>query len=233
MTKQLIRSSERSSSAVTAIVSVALAAAVVLLLPNLAFGQDVTFQACGYTAARAKGATTDWQLLFFRIFASLSVMGAVATVTRKNPVVAAVCLVATLFSVGGVFLLLNATFLAAMQILVYAGAIMVLFMFVVMAVGRPDEEEFGFGRGLVTKVVGILAIIVIVAPLLTQLKKTGLKLNPLPSEQFGTVEEIGRLLFSDYLFPFEAISVLLLVAIVGAVMVTSKRRNQEDSEAKR
>ena len=206
-------------------VAQAMAMAAVILLPLLAFAQDVTFQ--------TKGAAMDWQLFFFRFFAALTVMGAVATVTRKNPVVAAVCLVATLFSVGGVFLLLNATFLAAMQILVYAGAIMVLFLFVVMAVGRPDEEEFGFGRGLATKIVGIAAIVVIVAPLLTQLKKTGLKAQALPSDQFGTVEEIGRLLFGDYLFPFEAMSVFLLVAIVGAVMVTSKRRSSEkESEAK-
>ena len=102
--------------------------------------QDKVFTAPGADVA------TPGNLWAFYILGGLTVAGAVATITRRNPVVAAVCLVGTLSCSAGIYVLLHATFMAAMQVLVYAGAIMVLFIFVVMSVERPDEETVGLGH---------------------------------------------------------------------------------------
>ncbi len=170
----------------------------------------------------------------FWIFGGLTVIGAVATITRRNPVVAAICLVGTLGCSAVIYLLLNATFIAAMQVLVYAGAIMVLFIFVVMAVEHPEAETFGLKSGIGTKIVGIIAMALLFVRLVTVLWGPEIRMaQPVP-EEFGTVNYIGRLLFSNYLFPFEAISILLLVAIVGAVVVSrqGQSRNQQQTEGR-
>ena len=147
-----------------------------------------------------------------------------ATITRRNPVVAAICLVGTLAGTAGIYVLLHATFIAAMQVLVYAGAIMVLFVFVVMSVEHPEREELGLTRDIGTKAVGIAAIVLILVRLVPAIMGPEVTRAPaLVPPEFGTVESIGNLLFrTNFLFPFEAISILLLVAIVGAVAVSRR-----------
>ena len=108
------------------------------------------------------------------------------------------------------------------QVLVYAGAIMVLFMFVVMSVPYPDREEIGLLRGFSYKALAVVATAVLVWKLLLAVDRTPIRVATSLPDDFGDVYGIGRLLFSDYLFPFEAISILLLVAIVGAVMVSRR-----------
>jgi NADH-quinone oxidoreductase subunit J len=195
-------------------------AALGLFWPALALAQDQSFTAAG--AGAKGGGPMMWA---FYIIGGLTVMGAVATITRRNPVVAAICLVGTLAGTAGLYLLLHATFIAAMQVLVYAGAIMVLFVFVVMAVERPEEEEI-ISRGWGTIVVGVVAVAVLFVRLFPVVMGPEVKQAAAAvSKDFGTVGTIGRLLFNtNFLFPFEALSVLLLVAIVGAVIINRRTR---------
>ncbi len=172
------------------------------------------------------------EIIFF-VFAALAVLSALGTITRRNPVAAAVCLVMSFFSVAVCYILLSATFLAAIQVLVYAGAMMVLFVFVIMVL---DVDERGFAEhrrpSRVAKVgyygglliaVGFLAW-VLVGTLARQFITPGPE--DLPPE-FGTADGIGREIFRDYLFAFEAISLLLLAAVIGAVVVARSRRERE------
>jgi NADH-quinone oxidoreductase subunit J len=167
----------------------------------------------------------------FWILGALTVLFAVLTITRRNPVTAALGLVGTLISSAGVFLVMQASFMAVIQVLVYAGAIMVLFVLVVMSVEHPDHEEIGILRGTLAKVVGVVALgwlIFRVAAVLMDLP-AGLRRPAEVAADWGAVGSISKLLFSDYLFPFEAISLLLLTAIVGAVVVT--RRHAQEGES--
>jgi NADH-quinone oxidoreductase subunit J len=154
----------------------------------------------------------------------------VLTISRRNPITAAVSLVGTLICSAGVFLLLQASFMAAIQVLVYAGAIMVLFVLVVMSVEHPEHEELGFLRGTLPKLCGVVAIGWLLFRM--ALVAMGPEVRPpaTVSADWGTVSSMSRLLFSDYLFPFEAISLLLLTAIVGAVVVTRRRAQTEESQ---
>lgn len=160
-------------------------------------------------------------LIAFYVLGALVLTGALATVTRPNPLVGAVCLVATLFALAGLFALLEAHFLAAIQIVVYAGAIMVLFVFVIMMLDRPDREEIGLFRSFGTKLLGLAAVVVLGFRLASVLQHVGVP--KAASADYGTVRAVGQLLMHEYVFPFEAISLVLLVAIVGAVVETSHR----------
>ena len=162
------------------------------------------------------------QLIFFAILAALSVVCAIAMVVTENPVRSALYLVVVLFSVALLFVALHATFLAAVQIIVYAGAIMVLFIFVIMLLnlGTPErvidrlrpQKWISPILGLI--VVGILAAVIASLPT---------EATPLPAQLTGPLE-IGYGLFqAQWLFPFEVVSILLLVAAIGAVMLAKKR----------
>jgi NADH-quinone oxidoreductase subunit J len=158
----------------------------------------------------------------FWILAAITTGGALATVTRRNPLVAAVFLVGTFVGLAGLFALLAAHFLALIQVLVYAGAIMVLFVFVIMMLGRSEDEPLGFLTAPVTKLVGTGSICVA-----GWLLVKALHWRPAPSAEagdFGTVRAVGQLLLGDYLFPFEVVSLLLLAAVLGAVALTRVRR---------
>jgi NADH-quinone oxidoreductase subunit J len=204
----------------------ALAAAAVALIGAAALaGQDVTFTV---GAVPKVPAGTLWT---FRIVALLTGAGALATITRRNPVTAAICLVATLLCSAGLYLLLHATFLAVIQVLVYAGAIMVLFVLVIMSVERPEHEELGLLRGTGTKVVGIAAMIWLLYRVVHVLVSPEVRRPSAAPEVFGSVTSVGKQLFGDYLFPFEAISILLLVAIVGAVAVSRRRASVDEQPA--
>lgn len=174
----------------------------------------------------------------FLVFAALAVGSAVATITRRNAVVAAVWLVATFFSVAACYVLLSATFLAAIQVLVYAGAMMVLFVFVVMVLdvdetGRTEHRKPSrigrFGYYLALGAVGLFLTWVMLGTLSRQYLTPGVELDP--GTEFGTANALGRELFRDYLFAFEGISLLLLAAVIGAVVVARSRREREKQAA--
>ncbi len=162
------------------------------------------------------------QLILFGILAAVTVVCGIAMILVDNPVRSALYLVLVLFSVALLFLSLHAVFIAAVQVIVYAGAIMVLFIFVIMLLnlGTPErivdrlrpQQPLAVIAGLA--VVAVLATIVATVPAHAQTLSMGL-VGPY---------EIGMKLFTaDWLFPFEVVSILLLVAAVGAVMLAKKR----------
>jgi NADH-quinone oxidoreductase subunit J len=166
-------------------------------------------------------------MVLFWIFAGLAVLGAIATITRRNPVVAVVCLVGTFFALAVDFLLLYAQFLAVIQVMVYAGAIMVLFVFVVMVVSRAETEPLWRVTGPLTKVFALGAIAYLIVRGWSALANYRPTHVAPPTGDFGTVAGVGRVLLGDFLFPFEAISILLLVAVVGALVVARQHHDKE------
>jgi NADH-quinone oxidoreductase subunit J len=162
-------------------------------------------------------------LLAFVFFAVLAVGSALGLVLRRNPIHGALFLVVNLGSIAAFYLMLGAEFLAAAQIIIYAGAIMVLFVFAIMVL-IPGKEETGPDprrrlRLWALPVGGLLFAQVLVWLIVSRRMTTP---AGVPAAT-GTVEAIGRLLFTDYLFPFELTSVLLLAAMVGVLLLTRRR----------
>ena len=159
-------------------------------------------------------------MIFFLILAGLSVAFSLLVVFQRNVVHSAMALVATLFLIAVLFLTLDAVMVGILQILVYAGAIMVLFLFVIMLL-NPGVLE---GRSIVWWVLGSLAALLLLfefVPLLTG--TAGPVSGPGPADgSFGSPEMLAQSLFSDFVLPFEVASVLLLVAIIGAVVLAKR-----------
>ncbi|TAE27901.1 MAG: NADH-quinone oxidoreductase subunit J [Candidatus Kapaibacterium sp.] len=162
----------------------------------------------------------------FFVFAVCAVASALVMVTRKSPVASAVGLITHFFCLSGLYLTLQAQLLAALQILVYAGAIMVLVTFVIMLLNLGEEEKLAQKlnvRNIVGIVMaGLLGVQIIAFLIMQRGELTQLSPN---AEVIGSVNELGRVLFTDYLFPFEAVSLLLLAAVVGSVVLA--KRNLE------
>jgi NADH-quinone oxidoreductase subunit J len=162
--------------------------------------------------------------ILFVILAAGGILSALLVVTRRNPIVSAIWLIVNFFCLAGIYLTLHAQFIAVIQILVYAGAIMVLFVFVIMLLNLGDERRLrdGFSRRKV--LIGALGVGVLVE--LTYVISTSSGAAPIDmmrATSIGTVEAVGTTLFSRYLFPFEATSLLLTVAIVGAIVLAKKK----------
>lgn len=163
-----------------------------------------------------------------------AIAGALFTITRRNPITAVMSLVATFFAIAGIYATLWAHFLAVIQVLVYAGAIMVLFIFVVMILNREEIAPVSF-RGIVTRALGVLAggyVVLVAARVVLRGRATELLHGRVaaPGPGYGTVATVGRSLFTEFVFPFEAISLLLLVAIVGGVIVSRSAHEEEMAE---
>ena len=160
----------------------------------------------------------------FIIFAIAAVSGAISVVIQRQPLYSVLSLVVTLISLAAVYVTLQAQFIAAVQVIVYAGAIMVLFVFVVMLLNVKQEVEPDRHRLLkwIAIPVGIVLIGEVVA-VVTSLKDS--KVINTDSWQNGTTQSVGAGLFSTYLLPFEVTSVLILMALVGAV-VLARRENK-------
>jgi NADH-quinone oxidoreductase subunit J len=175
------------------------------------------------------GSVPDWSTprIIFMGFAILTVLGALSTIMRKNDVAAVMSLVATFFGLAAVYTFLSAHFIAVLQVLVYAGAIMVLFIFVVMVLNR-DETDPWVWRGLVGKVLlGAGPMVYLTLKLCRYLVAWHTPHAEPPDAEFGTVAQVGQLLFTDYLFAFEAVSVLLLIAVIAAVVVARTSKTPE------
>lgn len=162
------------------------------------------------------------QAALFYIFAALALVCGflvVANPFSRNPVTSAMFLVLTIVWLAGLFVLLEAFFLGAVQILIYAGAVMVLFLFVIMLLDLRAEERRRFKRlGLVGGGLVAAALAVLLRGAIHQAVPAT---TASPAAE-GTTEALGRLLFTRYLLPFEAVSVLLLVAMVGVVLLSKK-----------
>ena len=168
------------------------------------------------------------ETIVFYVFAALSVAGALLVIIHRNPVSSAISLVLTLFSTAVLFVLLLAHFVAAIQILVYAGAIMVLFLFTVMFLNLSPEALKFDSKDMAFKGSLLLAVLLFVgyfASLGFQKVFSQKDLNLSVSEGFGTVEGVGKVLFTDYLLPFELTSVLIVAAIIGVVAIAKRRES--------
>ncbi|MDH3444393.1 MAG: NADH-quinone oxidoreductase subunit J [Deltaproteobacteria bacterium] len=163
---------------------------------------------------------TASEILFF-ILAGLLVLAALMVVFQRNVVHSALALVAALFLIAVLFLTLNAPMVGVLQILVYAGAIMVLFLFVIMLL-NPTVLEV---RGRLWLILGAVAGLLLAGALVAVTTNGHPKADPVAAtEFFGSPETLAQALFTDFVLPFEIASVLLLVAMVGAVILAKRER---------
>ena len=166
----------------------------------------------------------------FYIFAAAAVISAALCILQKSPIAAALWLVSTMFSLAAIYVLLNAQFIAAIQVLVYAGAVMVLFLFVIMLLnaGRPGTP--GDMRGTAGKITAVVMGGALIAELFALRRLIPADSFRLPAgmvadltAQRGAVEVVADPLFHAYLVPFEITSLLLLAAVVGAVVLAKRK----------
>lgn len=157
------------------------------------------------------------QILFY-ILSGIAIASALLLVFSKNPVYSVLSLIVTFFSIAGHYVLLNAQFLAAVHVIVYAGAIMVLFLYVIMLLNLNKESEFH--RSVVQKsgatIVGCLLLILLIG----SIKKLTIENTHNDENPIGLVKNLGNVLFTDFVLPFEICSILLLAAMIGAVLLT-------------
>ncbi len=167
------------------------------------------------------------QVLVFYLFGTILTLSALSVITVRNPVYAALFLVLAFFSSAAIWMLLEVEFLAITLVLVYVGAVMVLFLFVVMMLDvNLSRLREGFARYLP---VGILVALVMAGELLLVIWTKGAEKLPLPPgnpEGFSNTTYLGERLYTEYLFPFEIAAVILLVAIVAAITLTHRGRSE-------
>lgn len=172
--------------------------------------------------------------VIFVFSAVVAVFGAVMMIGQRNPVASVLYLIVSIVAQAALYVQLGALFLGAVLIIVYAGAILVLFLFVIMLLNLRGGEDLGEGSNAVSKttkyLVSLLFVVemamVVRSAMFTKAGPVGIMAEP--SGNFGTVETVAELLYSKYLFPFELASILLLVAIVGAVVI-ARRRHHDDA----
>ncbi|MEE9319035.1 MAG: NADH-quinone oxidoreductase subunit J [Granulosicoccus sp.] len=176
----------------------------------------------------------SFDLFLFYIFSAILVFAAAGVITVRNPVHAAMFLVLTFFTCSGIWLLLEAEFLAITLVLVYVGAVMVLFLFVVMML---DVNVEPLREGFVSYLpAGLLVGLVMFAEMVFLITQRYFKAENFPAparagEEISNTETLGRLLYSEYLFQFEIAAIILLVAIVAAIALTMRRRPDSKYQA--
>jgi NADH-quinone oxidoreductase subunit J len=169
----------------------------------------------------------DFQTFVFYFLATVLVAAGLRVITARNPVHAALFLVLCFFTAGGLWLLLRAEFLAITLVLVYVGAVMVLFLFVVMMLDINLERlREGFWANLVPGlIVGGLMLVEMVAVLgARHFGAAHMPAPPAAAAGYSNTKELGRLIYTEYVYPFELASVILLVAIIAAIALTMRRR---------
>lgn len=167
----------------------------------------------------------------FILFGILAIGSALAVILNKSTVNSALFLVLNLISVAGLYLLLQAQFLAVVQILVYGGAIMVLFLFVIMLLNVGDETETIFSNFNLKYIISFLLGAVILTQLLFTIGSLSGALPAVSAEMAaaGTVEAIGQEMFTTYLLPFEVTAILLTAAVVGAILMAQRKIKKQDT----
>ena len=178
----------------------------------------------------------EFKTFVFYVLATVLVFASLRVVTLRNPVHAALHLILAFFSASGIWILLQAEFLAIVLVLVYVGAVMVLFLFVVMMLDEDVERlKAGFWKHFpAAAVVGVLVIVQLAIILLSNFTETqplpmrGMDGAPLPPDASNTTE-LGKLLYTHYLYPLEIAAIILLVAMISAIALTMRKR--KDSKA--
>jgi NADH-quinone oxidoreductase subunit J len=170
-------------------------------------------------------------LILFFLFAGFCLAGAINLLVQSHPINSALSLIVVMTSLAVLYLLLGAEFLAAAQIIVYAGAVMVLFTFVVMLLNAGREERTMGSR--VARAVGFPAVVVLFAIAATLILNTRQMGVAALSDGITTVDDLSRVLFHELLLPFEVTSVLILIAILGAVALARHGHGEPDGESER
>ena len=174
----------------------------------------------------------------FMVSVVVAVFGAIMMIAQRNPVASVLYLILSLVAQAVLYVQLSALFVAAILIMVYAGAILVLFLFVIMLLNlRTSEEETGPRPPALSRLSKLLVGTLLVVELgfiiygvgFPNAGLTGI-MGAAPADTFGSVEEVATLLFTTYLFPFELTSILLLVAIVGAVVMAKRESGDDDHQ---
>jgi len=166
------------------------------------------------------------EIILFILFASISAVSSVLVITRRNAVISALFLILNFASLAGLYLLLNAQFIAVAQVIIYAGAIMVLFLFVIMLLRPENEKKFMEANPAVktfAMVIAGLIFIQLVYLIFFSNPSSGTNGEIASSIQAGTIEQIGRQLYTNYVLPFEAAGFLLLAATIGALVLAKKK----------
>ena len=159
----------------------------------------------------------------FYAFSTVVVLSALAVVTRRNPIAAAVSLVVCFFFLSGMYVLLDAHFVAVTQVLVYAGAIMVLFIFVIMLLNLRGEGGTVMPSFAPRALLGLVSAGFVGSGVVTAVSAAKLTIGKTTSSDYGTIEAVGMEIFGGrYLLPFEVASVLLTVAMIGAVVLAKR-----------
>lgn len=164
------------------------------------------------------------EVILFILFSITAAVSSVIMITRKDAVIAALFLVLNFAALAGLYLLLNAQFIAVAQVIVYAGAIMVLFLFVIMLL-RPEKESI-LGKKPAIKIMSIIVAAIVfiqIAYMIFFSKSAEISGQAAASVKAGTVESIGRELFTNYVIPFEAAGFLLLAATIGALVLAKRK----------
>jgi NADH-quinone oxidoreductase subunit J len=170
------------------------------------------------------------ETLVFAVFAFIALASAIVVVAHRNPIYATMSLVVTLFSVAVLFVMLGAPFLGALQVLIYAGAIVVLFLFVIMLLNVQAEEMPQGGHGA-QRWVSILAAAVFFGMLVLVFWRSTRPETPPMSEELVSMKALATELFTDYLLPFEIVGLLLLVAVIGATIAARRPPQTEGDDA--
>ncbi|MGV8959265.1 MAG: NADH-quinone oxidoreductase subunit J [Stenotrophomonas sp.] len=177
----------------------------------------------------------DWVNIAFWFFAIVAGISAASVISVRNPVYAVLCLILTFFSVACVWLLVGAEFLGVTLVLVYVGAVMVLFLFVVMMLDiDPDNLREGWVRYLP---IGLVVAVVMLAQILILIGVKARSVTPFPADNAAAIAAdtsnvtwLARSLFTEYLLPFEFAAVILTVAVIAAVMLTLRRRTDTKTQ---
>ncbi len=166
------------------------------------------------------------EIILFIILALIAAVSSVMMITRPNAVISAVFLILNFFALAGLYLLLNAQFIAVVQVIVYAGAIMVLFLFVLMLLNTESELKFFTSkRGIKLFSILITAFVFVQLAYLIFYENPSRDLTPseAASVNSGTIQTIGRELYTNYIIPFEVAGFLLLAATIGALVLAKKK----------
>ncbi len=171
-------------------------------------------------------------LVVFWIAAGVAAAAAVNLIFQSKPINSVLSLVVVLFALAVLYLQLSAEFVAVLQVIIYAGAIMVLFLFVVMLLNLK-QDQFTGSRKPALRSFGVLiggVLIIEVSLIVRAFVSPGAAAAPAVAEEFGSVGQIGHLLFETYLLPFELTSILLLIAVAGALVLAGKRKGDSSEK---
>jgi len=178
-----------------------------------------------------------FDVVVFYTLAVLAVTGAIGVIASRSPVHAALSLLGTFLAVAGLFVLQRAELIAAVQVLVYAGGVMVLFLFVIMLVNvrtLPSHEQYLRRLAPVAALAGAVLVVLVGVGAWAATRRPladPTALVTVGTQQLGNTEAVGWSLYRDYLLPFEVVSVLLLVAMIGAIVLGRKERGEKEEAA--